>query len=1083
MGAAMLQQVFTVFRNLKWVIAISLVISLALLLPAQVQELYRISAADGGWSAVKEFIAIGAIAVMIWFGAFQLAAATWRDMGRPEEGMILRWLRWTPIVLGVLPIAAAAIAQFLSRSNLDRLSDAEQDKLQEVGNIFRIQEKALSDLDLALMVFAGIFVIGAIVFVLLTRRAGKTTAQMSLGTVDAYFGREWFLPLTIGVIALGTAVFVAIPDTPAQWLETFGVVAIFTACVVAFTVHISLLTMKHRFPIFPFIFGWALVVALIGTNDNHYIRTLDADPQSPAVTRTSARDAFAAWMQEPDRKGATQEYPVFIVTAQGGGIYAAQNAATFLARMQDICPAFRRHLFAISAVSGGSVGAAIFATALHSADQSSVVTPETVAIQAAAPCEKIAEFLQGARTVQSMDLPGPIEQKVQSVLATDFLSPLVAASLFPDFTQGFVPVPIRAFDRARSLEYALENAADDLDVADDSNTYKVQGPVARTNLLKLDFQEHWTSGNGMPALLLNTTDAGSGKRVVIAPFDITKDHPMGSDVCMFAKVDRDKTGAATGSQSLRFPLSTAAFMSARFPWVSPAATVEIGNACITRKDKARLVDGGYIDNSGVETALNLYDELEAVRKEKGAAIPRFQVYVISLTGGDFPDHGWFNFNDALEPIRALLSGRTSRAYIALNRAATEVTIAPTEVTVAPAEQVPHFPPFRRTDLRNHFYDLPLGWALSDKSRDIVSLNSGRFWDCKPDEKFSQLRTELSNADCAQIQVHHLLSGSTKDAFDALKLAEKVRKDVTRRVTYDEKTPQKVNHEALLACYEESWFHERDLRVYQQRRKRWETSTDVGKPARFAPYRERYLAYFQSERIRALLREWDRYSETNPRVLAYLLASTSYDSSDFNRTTEKLTFGSESEISAGWRARIAQAQIDIKTVLNNQEAMANAVWGSAGNKFGNVPGSGDGWKYRARGIYQIIGRDQYHKAAAAVSRLNPGLDVDIMAFPDAVLDPAVAAKVAIGHFDSWTYKTSAEPRTLVQLLKDGALDWKAVRALQDDMDHSATDQQRVADRSEMFMKCIAAAPSGSPDAPGVASLRRLPEVVTHLVGLR
>jgi len=70
-----------------------------------------------------------------------------------------------------------------------------------------------------------------------------------------------------------------------------------------------------------------------------------------------------------------------------------------------------------------------------------------------------------------------------------------------------------------------------------------------------------------------------------------------------------------------------------------------------------------------------------------------------------------------------------------------------------------------------------------------------------------------------------------------------------------------------------------------------------------------------------------------------------------------------------------------------------------------------------------------------------------------------------------------------LLKDGALDWKAVRALQDDMDHSATDQQRVADRSEMFMKCIAAAPSGSPDAPGVASLRRLPEVVTHLVGLR
>lgn len=1081
----MLQEVFKVFRNLKWIIAISLVISLALFLPAQVQELYRISAADGGWSAFKEFAAIGAIAFMIWFGAFQLATATWRDMGQPM-GKILNLLRWLPIVLGVLPLLAAAGAQFLSMSNIEKLSTAEKDKLREVGNIFRIQENALADLDVALLVFAGLFVVGAIVFVLLARRAGKTTAQLSISANDAYFGRESFLLLTIGVIALGTAVFVTIPDTPAQWLETFGVVAIFTACVVAFSVHISLLTMKHRFPIFPFIFGWALLIALIGTNDNHYIRLLDPDPQAPPPPqRISARDAFISWMREPDRKDATQEYPVFIVTAQGGGIYAAQNAATFLARMQDLCPAFRRHLFAISSVSGGSVGAAIFATALHSADQSTIVTPETISRQARAQCDKIAEFLAGARTVPRMDLPGPIEQKVQAVLATDFLSPLVAASLFPDFTQGFVPAPIPAFDRARSLEYALENAADDLDVAQDENTYKVQGPVARTNLLKLDYQEHWRPGNGMPALLLNTTDAGSGKRVVIAPFDITRDHATGSDVCMLATVKRDKnTGAVKSSESLRFPLSTAAFISARFPWVSPAATVKVENACITRKDRARLVDGGYIDNSGVETALSLYDELEAVRKDPVSGVPRFQVYVISLTGGDFPDHGWFNFNDALEPIRALLSGRTSRAYIALNRAATEVAIAPAEVTVAPAEQVPHFPPFRRTDLRNHFYDLPLGWALSDKSRDIVSLNSGRFWDCKPDDKFLQLRKELSNADCAQIQVHHLLSGSTKAAFDSLKLAAKVRDDISTKVAYISDVPQKVSHEAVLACYEQIWFHERDQRLYLQRRKNWEARTDADKPARFAPYRERYLAYFQSERIRALLSEWDRYPETDHRLLAYLLASTSYDSAEFNRMTEKLTFTREADIPQSWRDRIAQAQIDVNTVLDNPEATANAVWGSPGNKFGNVPGSGDGWKYRSRGIYQIVGRDQYRKADTAMKRLNPALNVNILDFPDAVFDPTVAAKITIAHFDSWTYRTPAgESRSLVQLLKDPSLDWKAVRALQTDMDHSPLDQQRVAERSEMFMTCIGKAPTPPPDAISIASIRRIPDVFTHLVGLR
>src|SRR5262249_39849276 len=151
------------------------------------------------------------------------------------------------------------------------------------------------------------------------------------------------------------------------------------------------------------------------------------------------------------------EYPVFIVAAQGGGIYAANNAARFLARMQDLCPGFRRHLFAISAVSGGSVGSAIFAAALHAEDGS---------VDSSAPdgktCPKIADFLAGVGRAQDIDAPGPAEQRVASVLATDFLSPLVARFLFTDFTQLFSPVAIPIFDRARFLEYTLENAGDRL---------------------------------------------------------------------------------------------------------------------------------------------------------------------------------------------------------------------------------------------------------------------------------------------------------------------------------------------------------------------------------------------------------------------------------------------------------------------------------------------------------------------------------------------------------------------------------------------------------------------------------------------
>ena len=67
---------------------------------------------------------------------------------------------------------------------------------------------------------------------------------------------------------------------------------------------------------------------------------------------------FHGWLAE--RRTGSSRYPVFVVAAQGGGIYAASTAGTFLATMQDHCPAFARHVFAISAVSGGSIGASLF---------------------------------------------------------------------------------------------------------------------------------------------------------------------------------------------------------------------------------------------------------------------------------------------------------------------------------------------------------------------------------------------------------------------------------------------------------------------------------------------------------------------------------------------------------------------------------------------------------------------------------------------------------------------------------------------------------------------------------------------------
>src|SRR4029077_10516016 len=148
----------------------------------------------------------------------------------------------------------------------------------------------------------------------------------------------------------------------------------------------------------------------------------------------------------------------FVVSAQGGGLYAAYNTATFLARLIDLCPGFRRHLSAISSVSGGSVGAAVFASALRLSDgaQSSISNSAIVTGLGDGSCKTISTFLSHSQELFTLDTPGVIEQRVQQVLGNDFLAPLVAGALFPDFTQLFIPVPIGPFDRARTLEYTLE---------------------------------------------------------------------------------------------------------------------------------------------------------------------------------------------------------------------------------------------------------------------------------------------------------------------------------------------------------------------------------------------------------------------------------------------------------------------------------------------------------------------------------------------------------------------------------------------------------------------------------------------------
>ena len=249
----------------------------------------------------------------------------------------------------------------------------------------------------------------------------------------------------------------------------------------------------------------------------------------------SVNQAFEKWLaNRPDLaeyRDRGKPYPVYIVAAEGGGSYAAHHTAMVLAELQDRCPRFRHHVFAISGVSGGSLGAAVFASVadrleaqpykvncpgrterpkwINEADPIALWKPEPVRFQ---PC--IAQSL-GIRTTPNTDaseVPTLARDATCRFLARDFLSPVVFLAIVPNIAQrvlSWLPswIPRPRYDRALGLEYGFEAAATDLPEGRALDSYFERSVI-----------EAWSPEKSVPALVLNMTRADSGERYLAAPF-------------------------------------------------------------------------------------------------------------------------------------------------------------------------------------------------------------------------------------------------------------------------------------------------------------------------------------------------------------------------------------------------------------------------------------------------------------------------------------------------------------------------------------------------------------------------------------
>jgi hypothetical protein len=418
-----------------------------------------------------------------------------------------------------------------------------------------------------------------------------------------------------------------------------------------------------------------LFIVFSAWNDNHAVDLIEQE--QGIATRREIDAHLDAWLESRAARGELREgetFPLFLVAAEGGGIRAAYWAGIVLAKLQDDSGArFGRHLFALSGVSGGSLAAATFASLVADAGSDTL-----------------------ARSDCARAHPAALYQNcIRAMLRQDYLSPALGYLLYPDMLQRFLPFPVASADRARAMERGW-----------------TQGwrKTAGSERFGQRFDALWTGDTmlDVPSLLLNATLVDGGNRVVASDLVIDGRFP-------------DAYDAFDPMLDLRqMSLATAVHNSARFSYISPAGTVagcrrnSRPAVCEPGQERypwGRVIDGGYFENSGVESVRDLLFAMRPMLERwraRGFVIEPV-VMVISNSPGAIAPSGKLT-PDAARLDMTFLSELLAPPLGLFNTRAARATFAVT------AE--------RRDDPQRFLWfgmqannDTPLAWALADTTFD------------------------------------------------------------------------------------------------------------------------------------------------------------------------------------------------------------------------------------------------------------------------------------------------------------------------------------------------------------------------------
>ena len=432
---------------------------------------------------------------------------------------------------------------------------------------------------------------------------------------------------------------------------------------------------------------WLVLLALAFScvNDNHALRRSAGDALSDPGERIGLEVALAGWAQSAPNRDGGRPTLVMVATA-GGGSRAAYWTASVLGTIQDLHPDFDKQLFGISGVSGGSLGAIVYRGLL------------TALPGGEAACEAIPKVKYVYRACAAR------------ILRQDFLSSTLAATVLPDLVQRFLPWGFLP-DRAGGLEKAWEAAWDE-----------AMGPNGNPDLFAQDFLSAWPpdatghARTALPALFLNGTSVATGKRIVTSNLDVS---PSLADAFDFYH-----------RWPIRIRVSTAANNSARFPIIGPAGTLRLDATEGDTGEMDRVVDGGYFENFGAATALELLQAIERASCREPPKSCAYDLVVIQISSDPgyrgvesdgaahrpIPSPGSFAA-ELRSPVKTLLNTRTARGVLAAQT-------LHNWVAGRSGDSNARFIEFR-LDIAAEESEPPLGWILSQAAAQTMDCQLDR----------------------------------------------------------------------------------------------------------------------------------------------------------------------------------------------------------------------------------------------------------------------------------------------------------------------------------------------------------------------